>query len=200
VNWPRSSSRASLRFRPPGPPSGTPPSRSTPSAQRLHINVSRRFLEKLDRAKDALSHSKPGASMEEILEAGLDLVLERQAKRNGLVARPCETVRPSKPDRIPAHVKRAVWERAGGRCEYILESGERCGCTTRLEYDHVIPKARGGRSTVRNTRLVCDPHNDLAARLVFGDRWMDRYTRKRGRPNSAEESPPACVEAPSSRT
>jgi hypothetical protein len=91
---------------------------------RLHVSVSRRFLEKLDRAKDALSHSKPGASMEEILEAGLDLLLERQAKRNGLVAKPRKTVRPSESDRIPAHVKRAVWTRAGGRCEYILESGD----------------------------------------------------------------------------
>jgi hypothetical protein len=163
---------------------------------RLHVNVSRRFLEKLDRAKDALSHAKPGASMEEILEAGLDLVLDRQAKRNGLVVKPRKKVRPSKPDRIPAHVKREVWKRAGGRCEYILESGERCGCTTRLEYDHVIPKARGGKSTVPNTRLVCKAHNDLAARLVFGDRWMDRYTRKRHRPSSTAEATPASAEAP----
>jgi hypothetical protein len=145
---------------------------------RLHVTVSREFLKKLDAAKDALSHAKPGASAEEILEAGLDLLLERQAKRNGLVAKPQKTVRPSKSDRIPAHVKRAVWERAGGRCEYILESGERCGCTTRLEYDHITPKALGGKSTVGNTRLACRPHNDLAARLVFGDRLMDRYTRK----------------------
>jgi 5-methylcytosine-specific restriction endonuclease McrA len=155
---------------------------------RLHVNVSRRFLEKLDRAKDTLSPSKPGASMEEILEAGLDLVLARQAKRNGLVSKPRKTVRPSESDRIPAHVKRAVWTRAGGRCEYILESGERCGCTDQLEYDHITPRALGGRSTLANVRLACRRHNDLAARLVFGDRVMDRYTRKRGRAGSTAES------------
>jgi hypothetical protein len=148
---------------------------------RFHITVSRRFLEKLDAAKDALSHAKPGASAEEILEAGLDLLLDRQAKRNGLVAKPRKTARPSKADRIPAQVKRAVWTRAGGRCEYVLESGERCGCTTRLEYDHVIPKAHGGSSDESNVRLACRSHNDLAARLAFGDRLMDRYTRKRRR-------------------
>jgi hypothetical protein len=162
---------------------------------RLHVSVSRRFLEKLDRAKDALSHSKPGASMEEILEAGLDLVLDRQAKRNGLVAKPQKAARPSKSNRISAHVKREVWKRAGGRCEYILESGERCGCTDQLEYDHVIPRARGGKSTVANVRLACRAHNDLAARLVFGDRVMDRYTRKRGRRGSTAEAEPASVEA-----
>jgi hypothetical protein len=126
--------------------------------------------------------------MEEILEVGLALVLDRQAKRNGLVAKPRKTARLSESDRIPAHVKREVWKRAGGRCEFILESGERCGCTDQLEYDHVIPRARGGKSTVANLRLACRGHNDLAARLVFGDRLMDRYTRKRGRTGSTEEA------------
>jgi hypothetical protein len=148
---------------------------------RFHFTVSRRFLEKLEAAKDALSHAKPGASAEEILEAGLDLLLDRQAKRNGLVAKPQQAVRPSKSDRIPAHVKRAVWQRAGGRCEYVLESGERCGCTDQLEYDHVTPRALGGTSTVANVRLACRGHNDLAARLAFGDELMDRYTGKRRR-------------------
>jgi 5-methylcytosine-specific restriction endonuclease McrA len=145
---------------------------------RFHVTVSRRFLEKLDRAEDALSHARPGATAEEILEAGLDLLLERQAKRNGVVEKPQTAVRPSTSDRIPAHVKRAVWKRASGRCEFILESGERCGCTTRLEYDHITPKALGGSSDESNVRLACRPHNDLAARLVFGDRLMDRYTRR----------------------
>jgi hypothetical protein len=165
---------------------------------RLHVTVSRRFIEKLDAAKDALSHAQPGASMEQILEAGLDLVLARQAKRNGLVAKPRKAARPSGPDYVAADVKRAVWKRAGGMCEWILESGERCGCTTRLEFDHVTPRALGGTSDERNVRLVCDPHNDLAARLVFGDRLMDRYTRKRDRPRSTEEAPTASVDAPPS--
>ncbi|WP_242393143.1 hypothetical protein [Anaeromyxobacter oryzisoli] len=85
--------------------------------RRLHFNVSRRFLEKLEAARDALSHSHPGASIEEILEAGLDLLLARHAKRKGLVQKPLAERRPSKPDHIPAEVKRAVWLRDGGRCQ-----------------------------------------------------------------------------------
>ncbi len=149
---------------------------------RYHLTVSRRFLEKLAAAKDALSHAKPGASAEEILEAGLDLLLERHAKRKGLVARPQKKVRPSRTDAIPAHVKRAAWIRAGGRCEWRLESGERCGCTTRLEFDHYSqPRARGGPPTIENIRVHCRQHNDMNARLTFGDEWMDRFTRKRAR-------------------
>ncbi len=157
---------------------------------RLHVTVSRRFLEKLEAAKDALSHARPGASAEEILEAGLDLLLARQAKRRGLVAKPREAVRPSRTDGVPAHVKRAAWSRAGGRCEWRLESGERCGSTVRLEFDHIVPLARGGRSTVGNIRVLCNPHNDVAARFAFGDDWMNRYTRKRGRVGAAQPAAP----------
>jgi hypothetical protein len=164
-------------------------------SSRLHVTVSRRFLEKLEAAKDALSHARPGASAEEILEAGLDLLLERHAKRKGLVAKPRQNVRPSKTDAIPAHVKRAVWKRAGGRCEWRLESGERCDSTTRLEFDHYgEPRARGGPPTIENVRLHCRGHNDMNARLVFGDEWMDRYTGKRRR---GAARPPA---APGSET
>jgi 5-methylcytosine-specific restriction endonuclease McrA len=143
------------------------------------VTVSRRFLEKLEAAKDALSHERPGASAEEILEAGLDLLLAEHAKRKGLVEKPRKDPRPSRADAVPAHVKRAVWIRAGGRCEFRLESGAVCGCTTRLEFDHVVPRAQGGPSTIDNVRLTCGPHNLLAARLVFGDACMDRYARKR---------------------
>jgi hypothetical protein len=101
---------------------------------RFHVTVSRRFLEKLEAARDALSHSNPGATTEEILEAGLDLVLARDAKRKGLVAKAQAAVRPSDPDYIPARVKRKVWRRAGGRCEWRFESGERCDCSTRLQF------------------------------------------------------------------
>ena len=84
------------------------------------------------------------------------------------------------PDRVPAHVKRAVWARDGGRCQWPVEGGGICGSTLRIELDHVVPRARGGPSTVENTRLLCKVHNDLAARHAFGDDWMDRFSRKRG--------------------
>jgi hypothetical protein len=41
------------------------------------VTVSRRFLEKLEAARDALSHSHPGADVEAILEAGLERQRER---------------------------------------------------------------------------------------------------------------------------
>ncbi|MGB8930311.1 MAG: hypothetical protein WCC48_03565, partial [Anaeromyxobacteraceae bacterium] len=52
------------------------------------MTVSTRFTEKLDAARDALSHSHPGADVGAILEAGLDLLIDRAAKRKGLSTRP----------------------------------------------------------------------------------------------------------------
>ena len=148
----------------------------TADLSRIHVTVSRAVLRKLDAVRDALSHSHPGASDSDILGAALDLLLERSARRKGLVAKPRTEPPPSAPDHVPAHVRRAVWTRDQGRCQWPLEGGGVCGSTVRVQLDHVIPRANGGPPTVENLRCLCWFHNDLAARQEFGDAVMDRYT------------------------
>jgi hypothetical protein len=131
---------------------------------------------KLEAARDALSHTRSGATTEDLLEAGLDLLLERQAKRNGLVDKPRKSASSSNAVTLTAAVKREVWRRDGGRCQWPVESGGVCGSTRHIQFDHIIPRAAGGLSTVDNVRLLCRMHNDLAARCVFGDAWMNRFT------------------------
>lgn len=150
----------------------------TAELRRLHVTVSRRFMEKLESARAARSHARPGASAEAILEEALDLLLAREARKRGEVERPRAKAQPSKAGHIPAQVKREVWRRDGGRCQWRLESGGICGSTHRLELDHVVPSALGGLPTVGNLRLLCAGHNRLAARRVFGDACMDRYARR----------------------
>ncbi|ABC80634.1 HNH endonuclease [Anaeromyxobacter dehalogenans] len=154
---------------------------------RMHLTVSKAFLKKLEAARDALSHSMPGASRENVLEAALDLLLDDRARRKGITARPQKNVRPSKPDHIPAHVRREVWARDGGRCTFVLPSGETCGSTHQLELDHVVLRARGGASTADNLRIRCRGHNLAEARRVFGDAFMDAYAARRrgGSPDEA---------------
>jgi 5-methylcytosine-specific restriction endonuclease McrA len=69
-------------------------------------------------------------------------------------------------------VRRAVWQRDAGRC----------GSTHRLEFDHVIPWAEWGPSTVENLRLLCGRHNAMAAKREFGERCMRRYRHGRAGP------------------
>src|SRR5438105_2762970 len=74
----------------------------TADLSRLHITVSRRFLEKLEAARAALSHAHPLATAEEILEAGLDLVLERHLRRKGVVRKPRQTAPRQMPRQLEA--------------------------------------------------------------------------------------------------
>jgi hypothetical protein len=61
------------------------------------------------------------------------------------------------PDRyIPPAVKIAVWRRDEGRCV-------QCKSREKLEYDHIIPIAKGGANTERNIQLLCEPCNRAKA-------------------------------------
>jgi hypothetical protein len=183
----------------PAPARAAPRSAAAPltaDLRRLHVTVSKRFMEKLEAARDALSHSHPGADVETLLEEGLDLLLERAARRRGLVKKPrARKSRPSDSERVnpryvPAEVSREVFLRDDGRCRWKTADGGICGSTHRVQLDHVVPAARGGRSTVANLRILCAFHNDLAAREAYSDCWMDQFTRQTKRPTSPTAQAP----------
>lgn len=157
----------------------------TAELSRLHLTVSRALLDKLEAARLALGHSHAGASLADVIEAGADLVLARQARAKALVKKPRTSEAAKAPatdaSYIPAAVRREVWKRDGGCCQWPLASGGICGSRVRVEFDHVVPKGRGGTSTVGNVRLLCRMHNDLAARMAYGDDHMDPFTRGRAR-------------------
>lgn len=49
---------------------------------------------------------------------------------------------------IPRDVRQRVWTRHGGRCA-------ECGANDYLEFDHVIPVAKGGSNSEANVQLLC---------------------------------------------
>jgi 5-methylcytosine-specific restriction endonuclease McrA len=53
---------------------------------------------------------------------------------------------------IPVEVRKAVFERDGGRCV-------QCDSSFDIQYDHVIPFSMGGASTVQNLQILCAPCN-----------------------------------------
>jgi hypothetical protein len=94
---------------------------------------------------------------------------------------------------IPAHVKRAVWERDGGQCTFVSESRHRCEARSELEYDHIQEFARGGEATVEGIRLRCRTHNQFTAEQTFGGEFMHHKreqarTRSRANPSGIEGS------------
>jgi 5-methylcytosine-specific restriction endonuclease McrA len=166
--------------------------------RRLHPTVSRRLLDKVAAAKVALSHARPCATTEEVLEAALDLLLERRARAKALVKRP-RASRPAPPDAppraIPAAVEREVRLRDAHRCQWPVDGGGVCGATWRVELDHVVPVAQGGPSTASNLRLLCEPHNGLAARLALGGPAAAARPRPASPPRSDRRPGPAAPSA-----
>jgi len=51
-------------------------------------------------------------------------------------------------ERIPPEVRSFVWERDEGRCV-------QCGAEDDLQFDHVIPVARGGGNAENNLQILC---------------------------------------------
>jgi hypothetical protein len=70
--------------------------------------------------------------------------------------------------RIPASVKRAVWDRDAGQCAFLSAAGQRCPERAFLEFHHVQPYAMEGPATVPNISLRCRRHNQYEAELFFG--------------------------------
>jgi hypothetical protein len=134
----------------------------TRAETRMHVTVSPAFMTLLRRARAGQSHVQPGATDEQVLTAALELLLAQQERRKASV---------------PAKVKREVRKRDEGKCQWPLASGGVCGSEVRLEVDHVVPRGKGGPSTVSNCRILCKSHNLEAARVAYGDDVMERYAR-----------------------
>jgi 5-methylcytosine-specific restriction endonuclease McrA len=130
---------------------------------------------KLQYARELSSHEIPSGSASLIVDAAMDLYIRHHEKKKfGATTRPRKPRESQRPGYIPAHVRRKVWEDCGGQCVIICESGKRCGARKFLEFDHIIPLAQGGNSTVENLRLVCRGHNQQLAERAFGAGFMQK--------------------------
>jgi len=141
----------------------------------LHLTIDQRTHDRLRYAQELLSHQVPSGDVVAVLDRALEaLILQLEKRRFASTTRPRGKRRPTSSARhIPAHVKRAVWQRDGGQCTFVGESGKRCGSRTMLEFDHVDEVARGGRSTTERMRLRCRAHNQYGAECTFGTEFMN---------------------------
>jgi hypothetical protein len=171
----------------------------------LRCTIGEPTHDKLRLAQALLGHAVPTGDVAQVLDRALDALIERLEKRRRAATAkpPTAAPRPAKnPRTVPAAVRRAVWKRDGGRCTFVGDTGHRCESRTRLEFDHEVPVARGGRATVEGIRLRCRAHNQYAAERSFGADFM-RRKREEGRLRGAvargappvREAAPACEAA-----
>jgi 5-methylcytosine-specific restriction endonuclease McrA len=126
-----------------------------PGRHQLVAVISQEACEQLLGSKELLGHAIPSGALVEVLQRAISLQFARLRKRRcAATERPRHGAphRSSNPRHVPAEIVRAVWERDGSQCAFVAASGHRCESRDRLELDHVVPVARGGRSTVENLR------------------------------------------------
>ena len=138
-------------------------------------------MAELEQVRAALSHKCPDGDFESVVREAFKLVLERDRKRKALTDRPrTQSKAPGENDRyVPAAVKREVWERDQGRCTWPMGDGDVCGSTHRLEFDHDLEVALGGKPTIGNIRLLCKSHNLMKAERHLGRDFMAKFRKGR---------------------
>jgi hypothetical protein len=183
----------------------------SPERYRIQLTVSRETHDKFRRAQALLRHALPGGEAGEIFDRAITLLIERlERDRFAATAAPRQGTGQCAARRrhIPAAVRRAVWQRDGGRCAFVGPAGC-CGETAFLEFHHLLPYAAGGAATTENIELRCRAHNGYEARLFFGSgeireeraTWADSFRNELLREllaEAADVKPRAAPTAPSS--
>lgn len=168
---------------------------SSVSADRVRVGFDAASVvaQLIGRVRQILRHKYPEGRLEDLIREALEAYLDRKdpQRRLELKAAKAESAAedaapaPENDERlptrflrawaagryIPAKVKSAVWARDDGRCAWREPDGTVCGSKDWIEYDHLRPFAKGGRSDdPRNIRLLCRVHNQAAAEAAFGRR------------------------------
>jgi hypothetical protein len=179
---------------------------TAPERYRVQFTIDAQTQEKLRRLQTLLRREIPDGDPGAIFERAITLLLDKVERRKlGKAARPRQprVIRPGTdkdapeaalPPRAPSSaVRRAVWERDGGRCAYVSPTGRRCNERTYLEFHHQQPYAERGEATADNIALRCRRHNQYEAALVFGAERFSNVgeTRHRDRfSTGAARTPP----------
>jgi 5-methylcytosine-specific restriction endonuclease McrA len=198
-------------FAPPRPPVVEP---LAPARYKVQFTASAELRDKLERLQSLMRSSVPDGDLGAIIEQAVTEKLERlesrrfartRTPRKVLSAHNMSGSNPTPPAgsespslrhtpaatrRIPAAVKRAVYERDGGRCRYVDAQGRRCTAREGLEFHHRHPFGHGGDHSAENISLACRAHNRYIAEVDYGRTAMALHRRSQKRA-SETASPPS---------
>lgn len=157
----------------------------------LSFTIDKELQEKLTHIKNLISHQNPNPTMNELLTVMADITIAEVEKKKGINKKvytsrktaeeiapqivPVKTDKNTKTNNtvqrsryISRSVKREVYERAGGQCQYVSANGKRCECKSFLQFEHVQPFSCNGSNESANLIILCSNHNYLAAKKFFG--------------------------------
>lgn len=126
----------------------------------------------LEEAQQLMSHAEP-RDLQAVLKRALQVLVACLRKsRFAATSQPREAKGLANGRHVPRSVVREVSERDGFQCTFRGPDGQRCTERMGLEFDHVVPFARGGKTTADNLRLLCRAHNQHEAERVYGETHM----------------------------
>ena len=159
----------------------------------LHASITQATRDKLAHARALLGHAVPGGDTAEILDRALDALIAQVEKQRfgvGARTRPTRRRRAASERTIPMAVRTEVFRRDRGHCTFVGDTGHPCESRHGLEFDHIVPIARGGPTTADNLRLRCRTHNHVEAERTFGAAFM-KAKRERAVAARAARTEPA---------
>lgn len=148
-----------------------------PARYKVQFTASGELEGKIARARALLRHRIPSGDLAAIIDRALTVLIgELERGKCAATASPRRSLAQTSPApssrRVPAAVRRAVWQRDGARCTFVDAEGRRCPATEALEFHHEVPFARGGDHDAANVRLLCRSHNVYRAELDFGTAYL----------------------------
>ena len=146
----------------------------SPTRLRVEFTARAELYEKLERARELLSHALPSGDLGELFERALDVLIEQETRKRFGTGKP-RKARQLKPGsrHVPVEIARAVWERDHAQCTFVDAEGHRCAERRFLTLEHRTPFALGGPPTLENLCLLCCAHNLESARQVFGEAHIE---------------------------
>ncbi len=136
---------------------------------RLETTIEQLGYDDLALSKALLPHTSPWCDAAEVMQQALRMLAAHLLKRaSSATAKPRAQLREAKGRHVPAAVRREVWQRDGGRCAFVSESGVRCGSNRLVRLDHIVRFAEGGKSTSEILRRLCGPHDQFEVKRRLG--------------------------------
>lgn len=171
----------------------------SPTQTEIRFIADDALLEKLQKIRELDGHFQANASYLELFHRMADLALKKldplnKKETNKDITPPAEQLSPSNTTHmdertpahqspnlntryVPAHIKRQVWLRDQGRCQFRSPDGKVCESRFALEIDHIVPFSRKGKTELKNLQLLCRAHNRFKALSQLGPGTMGRYLK-----------------------
>ena len=160
----------------------------------FRFSADKGFKDKLERLAEVTGVENAQKHMAEVLEAALDIALEkkdpkkkleRRRKRQGSTTAKSRSNEISKKDKpaesryVASEVSERVHERDSYECTYRGPDGRRCTARVGLHLDHKRPFGIFRSNDESIMRLLCPAHNLLEAERVYGPAFIQQKIAER---------------------